>query len=73
MTIAEQFIERGIEKGMEKGRREGIQVGLAKGHLEEKYRVAKKLLAAGVELDLIARTTGLSQAELQTLREKEEA
>ena len=80
MTIAEELTKRGwdkgMEKGMEKGRTEGIQVGLAKGHSEgrreEQYRVAKRLLAAGADLTFIADTTGLSQAELQSLREKEE-
>ena len=80
MTIAEQFIERGMEKGMQaglaKGRSEGRLEGHSEGRSEERregmYRVAKKLLAAGVDLALIADTTGLSQADLQLLKQKEE-
>lgn len=49
--------------GFEQGRAEGIQQGRA----EEKIAIARTLKASGVDIDLIAKSTGLSPNEIQKL------
>ena len=64
MTIAEQLKEQGriagmqigIEKGIEKGRQEGIK------------KVAVNMLTEGVNIKVVARSTGLSIEEIKRLK-----
>ncbi|WP_264953916.1 Rpn family recombination-promoting nuclease/putative transposase [Wolbachia endosymbiont (group A) of Endotricha flammealis] len=81
-AILEQKLDdakhEGIQIGEEKGRKEGIQIGHEKGRQEgkaegekqAKIAVAKKLLKAGVSIDVIAQITGLSHSEILQLKEK---
>ncbi|MGL9718608.1 MAG: hypothetical protein ACR5K9_08175, partial [Wolbachia sp.] len=62
--------EEGIQVGEEKGREEGIQIGEEKGREAEKIEVAKNLLKAGISIDVISQTTGLSKAEIGQLQEE---
>jgi predicted transposase/invertase (TIGR01784 family) len=59
MTIAE-WLE-------EKGRAEGMQQGLEEGRQAEARDIAQKMLARGLEPDLITHLTGLTQEELVAL------
>ena len=59
MTIAE-WLE-------EKGRAEGMQQGLEEGRQAEARDIAQKMLARGLEPDLITHLTGLTQEELTAL------
>lgn len=56
--------EDGFEKGMEKG----IKKGMEKGVEKEKVNIAKNLLDAGVNLDIISQTTGLSFDEIKSIK-----
>jgi len=47
--------------------RKSYEWGEAKGRLEEKKQTARAMLARGMELDLIADLTGLSEEEIRTL------
>jgi predicted transposase YdaD len=58
----------GRAEGEAKGKLEGRTEGEAKGKLE----VAMNLLAEGLEIPLVAKTTGLPEAEIQKLIEKNE-
>ncbi|WP_341823142.1 hypothetical protein [Wolbachia endosymbiont (group A) of Clivina fossor] len=49
---------------------EGIQIGHEKGKIEGKIEVAKNLLKAGVSVNLIAESTGLSIDEIEQLKKK---
>ncbi|WP_353281006.1 hypothetical protein [Wolbachia endosymbiont (group B) of Tholera decimalis] len=60
----------GIQIGEEKGRKEGIQIGHEKGRKAEKIEVAKNLLKAGVSIDIITQTTGLSVDYIEKIQEK---
>ncbi|MGL9717795.1 MAG: Rpn family recombination-promoting nuclease/putative transposase, partial [Wolbachia sp.] len=62
--------KEGIQIGHEKGREEGIQIGHEKGRKEREVEVAKNLLKAGVSIDLIAESTGLSLDEIEQLQEE---
>ena len=63
---------RGIKAGKAEGIKEGIEQGIkdgeAKGKLEEKMAIAKKLLAQGVKVNIIAAVTGLSQQNIEKLK-----
>ena len=42
--------------------------GLAEGKTEERLEIAKKMLKEGLSVDLICRTTGLSEEEVLKLK-----
>ncbi|BAE83790.1 Rpn family recombination-promoting nuclease/putative transposase [Desulfitobacterium hafniense] len=79
MTIAEKLIMEGMEKGLKKGREEGLkkgreeglekgrEEGLEKGREETKLEVARNLLGLGIEMDKVAKATGLSEEEIRKL------
>ena len=62
----EEGRKEGIEEGIEKGRKEGIE----KGKIETKKEIAKRLLRAGVDMEIIKSTTGLEKEEIQILKEE---
>lgn len=45
--------------------------GRAEGHAEEKISIAKNLLAEGLSIELISKTTGLDKAEIEKLSKEE--
>jgi len=53
-TIAEKWIEEGEKKGMEKA----------------KIETARELVKNGVDIDVIAKSTGLSRGKIKKLAEK---
>ncbi len=63
LTIAEKLIMEGMEKGLKKGREEGLE----KGREETKLEVARNLLGLGIEMDKVAKATGLSEEEIRKL------
>jgi len=67
LTFEAYFTEKGIEKGIQKGRREGRQEGKREGIKEEKISSVKNLKALGVDLEIIAKATGLSIEEVKRL------
>ncbi|WP_353282166.1 Rpn family recombination-promoting nuclease/putative transposase [Wolbachia endosymbiont (group A) of Aleiodes leptofemur] len=60
-------IQIGHKKGRAEGKEEGIQIGVEKGEKQAKMTVAKNLLKAGVSIDIIAQTTGLTVNEVKDL------
>ena len=67
----EEGLAKGREEGLAKGREEGIEEGIAKGREEGQkeslLKVAKKLLATGMDPKSIAEMTGLSPHEVELL------
>ncbi len=57
MTIAEQLRQEGHQKGHQKGRQEGERQG--------RQKVARKMLASGLNLEMICEMTGLTESELE--------
>ncbi len=55
------------ERDFNNMRRREWEDGLQQGQLTEKQNIARNLLAEGVELTLIAKTTSLSIAEIEAL------
>ncbi|MFP3016254.1 MAG: Rpn family recombination-promoting nuclease/putative transposase [Wolbachia sp.] len=66
-AIWEQRLDDARDEGKQEGRQEGIQIGHEKGRKAEKIEVAKNLLKAGVSIDIIAQTTGLTVNEVKDL------
>ncbi len=62
--------EQRLDDATEKGREEGILIGHEKGRKAEKIEVAKNLLKAGVSIDIITQTTGLSVDYIEKIQEK---
>ena len=49
-------------------REEGLEEGLEKGREEERKEIARKLLASGSDSKFVAKTTGLTLAEVKKLK-----
>ncbi len=62
-----QGLEKGREEGLSQGLEKGREEGLSQGREEAKRELASKLLNAGVEMQIITATTGLSEKALQGL------
>lgn len=64
MTIAERLRQEGHRNGLQEGRKEGhqsgLEEGLKKGKREEAQRIAKTMLADGIDSLTVLRITGLS-------------
>ncbi|GHS90258.1 hypothetical protein AGMMS49957_15860 [Synergistales bacterium] len=66
-TANREGLAKGEAMGIAKGEAIGIAKGIAKGALQEKLSVAKNLLAIGLPLDQIAKATGLTSSQIETL------
>ncbi|MFD2114281.1 Rpn family recombination-promoting nuclease/putative transposase [Paenibacillus yanchengensis] len=71
-NLERQGIEKGMQEGLLKGKYEGVQEGMLKGKLEgqraEREEIAKRMLALGMEIDVIVATTGFSITEMKHLQ-----
>lgn len=63
----QEGLEEGMEKGMEKGKELGKQEGLEEGMEKGKRETARRMLAKGMPIVLVADLTGLSVDHVQTL------
>ena len=68
MEWTQQWKLEGLLEGIEQGREEGKEEWMEKGSLQTKQITARNLLVEGLAVDLIARATGLSVAEVEALR-----
>jgi predicted transposase/invertase (TIGR01784 family) len=59
---------KGRAEGIEQGIEQGMAQGMAQGRHEAMLEMAKKLLAAGVDLNVIQQTTGLSAENLESIQ-----
>ena len=57
-------LEAGIAEGRAEGREAGLAEGLEKGREAERLENAKKLVASGVDIDLVCSTLGVDKAEV---------
>ena len=64
MTLAEKFEQRGMQRGIQQGMLEGLQLG----KLEAAIDIAKKLLQQGMPIAQIALVTGISEEQIETLK-----
>jgi len=66
-AFMEGALEDGMKKGLEQGIEKGLEQGKQQGSAETQLEIAKALKTEGLSLDLIAKTTGLSLQEIETL------
>ncbi len=69
-TAAEEGLKKGMKKGMEKGIEKGLQKGLAEGKKTALLQTAKQSLKAGLSIEMITKITGLSQREVERLKDE---
>ncbi|EPD82304.1 hypothetical protein HMPREF1207_04130 [Paenibacillus sp. HGH0039] len=62
------MIEWATEKGMAKGMAQGIAKGIAEGEQKKAIQIAKNMLALGLQVSVIAQASGLSEAEVESLK-----
>ena len=60
-------MQQGIAQGLQQGLAQGLQQGIAQGMTQGITQVAKNMLESGIPLEQIAKLTGLSAAEIQSL------
>jgi predicted transposase/invertase (TIGR01784 family) len=60
-------LEKGQKAGQKKGVKEGVKKGVKKGAKKAKEEMAKNLLDNGVSPEVIAKSAGLSLAQIQGL------
>ena len=64
-TAKREGKEEGLAEVMEKGLAEGMKKGMEKRSLE----IARKMLAKGMDAEMVMEITGLSESQLQQLKE----
>ena len=73
MTIADRLHEAGFQKGWLKGqqegkhegKQEGKQEGLIEGRRDEALRIARTMLADGIDISTVQKITRLSVEDIQ--------
>lgn len=68
--LAEGFDEeyaKGFAEGFAEGYAEGFAEGYAKGRAEKKMEIVRTMKADGLPIATIAKATGLSQEEIETI------
>lgn len=61
-------LEKGLKKGLEQGREQGLEQGRMEGEYNKAVEIARRLLDAKVDANLIAAASGLSVDEINNLR-----
>ena len=62
-------MEKGLAEGMEKGLVKGLAEGMEKGMNKRSLEIARKMLANGMDAATVMEITGLSESQLQQLKE----
>lgn len=68
MTIAEQLRLEGEQRGIQKGLQLGEQKGRQEGERQAALKIARTMLASGLDRAMVMQMTGLTEAELAQIR-----
>ena len=60
-------MEKGMAQGMEKGMAQGMEKGMAQGEDKANRENASRMKADGMDVELIAKYTGLTAEEIENL------
>ncbi len=60
-------LEHAYNNGKEQGKEEGIEQGIEQGEKQKSMKIAKNLLAKGIDINTIIETTGLTKEEIEEL------
>lgn len=67
-TKIEEAMEEGYEQGREEGREQGIKEGIKEGEEQAKIETARNLLKLGVDIDIIVKSTNLSEEKINIIK-----
>jgi predicted transposase/invertase (TIGR01784 family) len=68
MTIAQQLEQKGIEKGIQLGEQRGMEKGRQEGEREAALKIARTMLANGLDREAVMKMTGLTADDLAQIR-----
>ena len=68
MNIAQFLEQRGHQQGLKQGLEQGLQQGIEQGEQQTAERIARAMLANGLDLSLVAKLTGLAPDYLARLQ-----
>ena len=63
----QQGIEKGMQQGIEKGIQQGIEKGIEEGEKKKQHEIACNMKSLGMDPDIIAKATGLTEEEIKAL------
>ena len=63
----ERGLSKGISRGIEQGISQGIEQGIAQGAEQKEREIAKELKKSNIDINVIAKATGLSISEIESL------
>lgn len=66
----DEGLKEGIDAGKKEGKAQGIKEGIKEGSIKKQREIAKNLLISGVSVDIIKKSTGLSEEEILNLIDK---
>ena len=66
-TLKEDAYQTGIEQGIEQGVKQGIEQGIEEGSKKQKLMTAKELLKNNIPIDIIVKSTGLTENEINSI------
>jgi len=66
----EKGIRQGMKQGVRQGMEQGVRQGMEQGIQKERQIIAKNLLMNGLDLNLIAKTTGLDLVDINQLKKQ---
>ena len=66
-TLKEDAYQTGIHEGFEKGVEHGIEQGIEEGSKKQKLITAKELLKNNIPIDIIVKSTGLTEEEINSI------
>ena len=61
-------VDTAKREGKQEGLAEGIEIGMAKGMNQRSLEIARKMLADGVDINLIMKYSGLTQEQIENLK-----
>ncbi len=66
-TLREDGYDEGLAEGFSLGEQKGLSEGLAQGKQEKAVEAVKSFYANGVSVDIIAKSLGMSQEQVQEI------
>lgn len=66
--MIEWATEKGLKKGLKEGLAKGLEEGLTKDERQKAVEIARNMLSLGIEIEVIAKASGLSESEVQSLK-----
>ena len=69
VSVERTLLDDRYQKGKEEGIEEGMEKGMKKGELKKSLQIARNLLNVGLPISQIIQVTGLTQEQIEQLKE----